>query len=365
MNVCVADVMTRYAVAVGRGASFQDMAAQLSRFRVSAFPVVDDDGTVIGVVSETDMLTRHVLDLARETLAGEHAGEEPREPDDRTAGDLMTQPAVTITPDESLENAARLMYNCRVRRLPVVDADGRLAGIISRADVLAVFDRTNEEIGEDIGQVISREFRYDPCQFTVTVRSGVVTLEGSPETATLGRDVMRKIRHVPGVVAVRDRLSYPPDQAARLPYDRDLRSRSCGFRRCRRLGRRRSGRVTARQDDRQRPYRLGHAQDPFGQPGLPAPGDYFRGEPGQEEYKHRGGDGAHRRPQRPRHAGALPPCRGQSGWKCAEAGRRPDCVQQRATIGRLWEGRDQHADPSRDLGPRRARPVAGQAAEVR
>jgi hypothetical protein len=69
------------------------MAAQLSRFRVSAFPVVDDDGTVIGVVSETDMLTRHVLDLAREAPAGEHAGEEPQEPDDLTAGDLMTQPA--------------------------------------------------------------------------------------------------------------------------------------------------------------------------------------------------------------------------------------------------------------------------------
>ena len=84
--------------------------------------MVDDDGTVIGVVSETGMLTRHVLDLAREALAGEHAGEGPREPDGLTAGDLMTQPAVTTTPDESLENAARLMCNCRVRRPPVVGA---------------------------------------------------------------------------------------------------------------------------------------------------------------------------------------------------------------------------------------------------
>jgi len=97
MNACVGDVMTRYAVAVGRGASFRDMAGSLSRFRVSAFPVVDDDGTVIGVVSETDMLTRHAVDLAREALAEEHAGDGPGEPDGLTAGDLMTRPAVTIT----------------------------------------------------------------------------------------------------------------------------------------------------------------------------------------------------------------------------------------------------------------------------
>jgi CBS-domain-containing membrane protein len=182
--------------------------------------VVDDDGTVIGVVSETDMLTRHAVDLAREALAGEHARDEPGEPDGLTAGDLMTQPAVTITPGESVEHAARLMCNCRVRRLPVVDADGRLVGIISRADVLAVFDRTDEEISEGIGQVISREFRYAPRQFTVTVRSGIVTLQGSPETAALGRGIVHEIRHVPGVVAVRDRLSYPPDQAASLPAAR-------------------------------------------------------------------------------------------------------------------------------------------------
>jgi len=215
MNPRVADVMTRYAVAVRRGASFKDMAARLSRFRVSAFPVVDDDGTVIGVVSETDMLTRQAVDLAREELDGEHARDEPREPDGLTAADLMSSPAVTITPDESVEHAARLMYNCRVRRLPVVDADGRLIGIISRTDVLAAFDRTDEEISEDIGQVISREFGYDPRQFTVTVRSGVVTLQGSPDTARLGRDIVHKIRHVQGVVAVRDRLSYQPDQTAR------------------------------------------------------------------------------------------------------------------------------------------------------
>jgi CBS-domain-containing membrane protein len=212
MSASVRDVMTRSVIAVHRRASFKDMAARLSRFRVSAFPVVDEDGKVIGVVSETDLLARLALDLAREALAEKHVGYELRGPDGLSAGDLMTHPAVTITPDESVEHAARLMYNCQVRRLPVVDADGRLIGIISRSDVLAAFDRTDEEIrGEITDQVISRVYGQDPEQFTVTVRAGVVTLQGRPESAALGRDIVRKAWHVPGVVGVRDRLSYLPD----------------------------------------------------------------------------------------------------------------------------------------------------------
>jgi CBS-domain-containing membrane protein len=58
-----------------------------------------------------------------------------------TAGDLMTGPAVTVVPEDAVEDAARLMGKRKVKRLPVIDADGRLAGIISRADVLSVFDR--------------------------------------------------------------------------------------------------------------------------------------------------------------------------------------------------------------------------------
>lgn len=223
MNASVKDVMTRYVVAVQRGASFKDMAARLSRFRVSAFPVVDEDGTVIGVVSEGDMLARQALSLTREALADRRAAEtgmlpdrtqaeEFLEPGGLTAGELMSHPAVTITPDESVEGAARLMYNFRVKRLPVVDDNGHLVGIISRADVLAVFDRSDEEIRREItDEVIAHEFALNPRQFTVTVRAGVVTLEGSLETATLGRDIARKVRHVQGVVAVRDRLSYPPE----------------------------------------------------------------------------------------------------------------------------------------------------------
>jgi CBS domain-containing protein len=211
MATSVKDIMTTQVVAVKRGATFKEMAARLRQDRVSAFPVVDDDGKVIGVVSEADM-------LAKEVLSGDHLGvltamlhrREKEKADALTAGELMTHPAVTVTPGDSVEHAARLMYTLQVKRLPVIDPGGQLVGIISRTDVLAVFDRSDEEIRREIvGHVVAREFLDDPGLFTVTVQAGVVTVEGDPKTVSLGRELVRAIRHVPGVVAVRDRLSYP------------------------------------------------------------------------------------------------------------------------------------------------------------
>jgi CBS domain-containing protein len=204
MKTSVQDAMTTQVVAVKLGASFKEMAARLRRSRVSAFPVIDDDGKVIGVVSEADMLARQVLSTSML-----HRGEQ-KKAEGLTAGDLMTHPAITVSPEDSVEVAARLMYTLQVKRLPVIDPSGRLAGIISRTDVLAVFDRSDEEIRKEItDDVIWHECGADPSQFAVTFQAGVVTLEGRPETVALGHDMVRRIRHVQGVVAVRDRLSYP------------------------------------------------------------------------------------------------------------------------------------------------------------
>ena len=132
-----------------------------------------------------------------------------------TAGDLMTHPAVTVRPEDTVEHAARLMYTLQVKRLPVVDAGGYLVGIVSRADLLAVFDRTDEEIhAEIVNDVILREFLVDPALFTVTVGDGVVTVKGAPETADLGHNLVTRIRHVQGVVAVRRRTRLPAARAA-------------------------------------------------------------------------------------------------------------------------------------------------------
>jgi len=204
MNATVKDVMTTEVVAVRRGATFKDMAAALRRYRVSALPVIDDQEKVIGVVSEADMLVKEVpLGL----IDGLVHHREVHKAAGLTAGDLMTHPAVTVRPDDSVEHAARLMYNLRIKRLPVVDAGGGLVGVISRTDLLAVYDRPDAEIRAEIEGLIRHEFL--PGQFAVTVEDGVVTLAGSPETAALGHHIVGKVRHVQGVVAVRDQLSYP------------------------------------------------------------------------------------------------------------------------------------------------------------
>ena len=217
MSTKVKDVMTGEVVAVRRDTSYKEMAARLHEYRVSAFPVVDENRRVIGVVSEADL-------LAKEALAGEHTGNPAaitgilhrkgyQKAEGTTAGDLMTHPAVTVRPEDSVEHAARLMYTLQVKRLPVVDAGGYLVGIVSRSDLLTVFDRPDEEIhAEIVNDVILREFLVDPALYTVTVAEGVVTVKGAPETADLGHRLVTRIRHVQGVVAVRDELAYPPPE---------------------------------------------------------------------------------------------------------------------------------------------------------
>ena len=175
MKTFVKDVMTTRVISAKREAPFAAIAAALREYRVSAFPVVDEQGQVIGVVSESDL------------------------------------PAATVSPDDTVEHAAKLMYLRKVKRLPVADADSHLAGIVSRADVLAAYDRPDVEIGEEIRNDIAVcESLADAGRFNVTVTDGVVTLTGRPRTCQQGHDVVRRARHIQGVVAVRDRLDYPP-----------------------------------------------------------------------------------------------------------------------------------------------------------
>jgi CBS-domain-containing membrane protein len=212
VNATVKDVMSTHVVAVRQDATFKEMAARLRQHRVSAFPVLDAGNKVIGVVSEADLLTK-------EALEGELPGvyrtvtrhRETVKAAALTAAALMTTPAVTIGPDETVASAARLMYTKRVKRLPVTGKDGTLIGIVSRADVLSVYGRPDADIRHEITQrLILDTYLCDPAHFTVTVKDGIVTIEGTPETTATGRDIIESARHVEGVVAVRDRLTYPP-----------------------------------------------------------------------------------------------------------------------------------------------------------
>jgi CBS domain-containing protein len=226
MTATVRDVMTTHVVAVRLNATYKDMAARLREFRVSAFPVLDDDNKVIGVVSEADLLTKEALEYSvRGPMGGILQGRERAKAAAVIAADLMTRPAVTIGPREPVSHAARLMYSRKLKRLPVVNDDGRLIGIVTRADVLGVYSRPDAEIRHHIIEnVIVRLMLMEPARFSVMVKDGVVTVEGKPENASAGRDMIEEIRHVEGVVAVRDRLSYPPEPryASRTNADLDF-----------------------------------------------------------------------------------------------------------------------------------------------
>jgi CBS domain-containing protein len=220
MNSTVKDVMTTRVIWVRKDATFREMATALREYRVSAFPVVDDDRKVIGVVSEADMLNKEAFADEPGVISGILHHRDQAKARGVTAGELMTTAVVAVRPEDTVEHAAKLMYDRRVKRLPVTDESGRLVGIISRADVLSVFDRTDAAICHEITRdVLLGEFLVDPSAFQVTVMDGIVTLGGRPETSQTGHDIVRRVRHVPGVVAVRDRLDYPPPERPSDRYD--------------------------------------------------------------------------------------------------------------------------------------------------
>ncbi|MFB6835753.1 CBS domain-containing protein [Streptomyces sp. NPDC056361] len=205
----VADVMTRKVVAVRGGAEFKEIVAAMERWKVTAVPVVEGEGRVVGVVSEADLLAKeefhdHRLGLVeqlRRLDATAKAGS-------RRAQDLMTSPAVTIAPDASLPRAARLMADRRVKRLPVVDADGIVQGIVSRSDLLKVFLRPDDDLAAEVrGEVVEHLFPLSRHQVDVRVEAGVVTLTGEVGDSSLIPLAARLAQAVEGVVDVRCRLT--------------------------------------------------------------------------------------------------------------------------------------------------------------
>ena len=220
MTTTVKDIMTTRVISVGKDTTFREMATALREYRISAFPVVDGDRKVIGIVSEADMLNKEALVDESGVFGGILHRRDQAKARGITAGDLMTTAVVAVRPEDTVEHAAKLMYDRGVKRLPVTDDSGSLVGIVSRADVLSVFDRTDAAIGHEITHdVLLGEFLVDPSAFQVTVMDGIVTLAGRPETNETGHAIVRRIRHVPGVVAVRDRLDYPPPVRADDRYD--------------------------------------------------------------------------------------------------------------------------------------------------
>ncbi|GHE14965.1 CBS domain-containing protein [Streptomyces alanosinicus] len=208
----VNDVMTHRVLALRTGAVFKDIVQAMQDWRVSALPVLDDKGVVVGVVSEADLLPKEQYgdgDIGRYGQLAHLA--DVRKADAVTAGDLMTAPAITVAPDATLAQAARIMAGSRVKRLPVVGRDGLLRGIVSRSDLLKVFLRDDEDIAEEVRrEIVVRLFGRHADTIRVEVRDGVVSLAGRVRETLLITPAARLARAVPGVVDVKCALTGPP-----------------------------------------------------------------------------------------------------------------------------------------------------------
>jgi CBS domain-containing protein len=210
----VSDVMTTTVVTVDRITPYQDIDRLLTERRISGVPVLMMGRQVAGVVTEADLLAAQDETARQARLAGAigRRWRLRRQPHvSLTAGTLMTAPAITVGPDATIPAAARLMNTHHVRRLPVVDEDGKLVGVVSRRDLLSVFLRPDHDIIHDVRQVLGELALTDVQGVIVTVKHGVVTLTG-----TLGSEpghehdlvplALQLIWDIDGVVDVENRL---------------------------------------------------------------------------------------------------------------------------------------------------------------
>jgi CBS domain-containing protein len=215
----IGSLMTDEVVAVTPGTPFKDVATLLAEHGISGVPVVDRDDKVLGVVSETDLMLHRTRGTAgdvpsrrpRFTRASRTSAAKTRA---RTAGELMSSPAVTVRAAESIARAARTMAQHRVERMPVVDEENRLVGIVTRRDLLRVFLRPDAEIrAEIIDDVLVRGLWLAPHAIGVRVEDGVVTLEGRLERSSEVPLAAQMAGQVDGVVAVVNRLTFRFDDS--------------------------------------------------------------------------------------------------------------------------------------------------------
>ncbi len=220
MTSRVRDVMTSSVVSVLGTTGYKDIVGEIRRCHVSALPVVDLAGRVLGMVSEADLLLKEVglepfSGPAKSVLATGRRGERAKAAA-VTAAELMSTPAITIGTQASVAEAAVVMCERGVKRLPVVDRAGRLVGIVSRADLLGIFDRPDEQIRDDvIRKITAGEFALGMNALDVTVSLGVVTVTGHVERWSIAVRLVEAIRGVEGVVEVCDRLSAVPHPRSR------------------------------------------------------------------------------------------------------------------------------------------------------
>ncbi|WP_189449549.1 CBS domain-containing protein [Streptomyces abikoensis] len=210
----VDELMTRNVVRVRPDTPFKEIVKELADNDVTAVPVVDPNGRVVGVVSEADLM-RKAADqpdpFGHVPVPNLEAWERAKAEGAR-AEELMSAPAVCARPEWNVVETARLMATQNVKRLPVVDETDKLVGIVSRADVLRVFLREDSAIRSEIERdLLEHTVGLAPSAVRVEVSEGQVTLTGNVEARSTIPLIERLCRSVDGVVSVHQRLTYTGD----------------------------------------------------------------------------------------------------------------------------------------------------------
>jgi len=198
--VNVVDLMTIDVIAVSADTGLREAARLMFRNRVSGLPITDDNGTLIGIISEADFLR---LEVERQ--------EGTRDQGD-TVGDVMSRGVVTVRPNVEIYEAAKIMAVQEVKRLPVVDDDDRLLGVISRADIVSIFTRPDDVIEDEIREDLIRRVMFiDPDDIQVSVGNGVVTLSGQVATRNEASMLEELTNRLDGVLGVQSELTWVED----------------------------------------------------------------------------------------------------------------------------------------------------------
>jgi CBS domain-containing protein len=211
----IEELMSGGPITVGPETSLRDVAAILVEHRISGLPVVDERGVVLGVVSEADILLKERGPEPRHGgivawLLGNGDVDE-RKLEARTAGEAMTSPAITVGADRDVSYAARSMTEYGIKRLPVVDDDGALVGIVTRADLVRAFARGDEEIEHEIGETVLRTLWIEEPALEVQVSNGDVRLSGKLGRRSDAELLERFVARVPGVVSVSSTVAWAWD----------------------------------------------------------------------------------------------------------------------------------------------------------
>ena len=209
----VRDLMTTDPITTTPGALLKEAARIMVREKISGLPVMEGS-KVVGIVTEGDFLRQEANrdQPYRLSLLEALFGEGGAEPTVETVGEVMTEPVITITPDATVSEAARVMSHRKVKRLPVLDDGGNLIGVISRADVVNAFTKPDEVIEDEVREDIVRRLLFlEPDVIDVGVDDGVVTLSGELENRTEAHLLEELTRRIAGVVRVVSNLTYEVD----------------------------------------------------------------------------------------------------------------------------------------------------------